>query len=233
MKPVDSQGQRGITVVRTMSELNDAIFKARNASKSNKVIAEKFLDGSEVSLHMVYSVGRLQKVYISDRHPDMDNSGAPLRHVYPSIYSGEDLELEIGVLDEILLKEGICEGIVYVQLKRGVSNFKLVELAFRLDGCHMSKVLSYYTGTDLIREQLNTLLKQNIFNVKCALAELPFLIIDFEYQNSGKKFSELSEINSSIPSGLNVLEDVSYYSEGDLIRTINGKKEKTGYIIYG
>lgn len=66
IKPVDSQGSRGVTQVKTIAELRDAFDKAMSYSKEKKVIAEQFIDGQEVEVDTVMYHDEIKAVLIGD-----------------------------------------------------------------------------------------------------------------------------------------------------------------------
>ena len=66
IKPVDSQGSRGVTQVKTIAELQEAFDKAMSYSKEKKVIAEQFIDGQEVEVDTVMCRDEIKAVLIGD-----------------------------------------------------------------------------------------------------------------------------------------------------------------------
>lgn len=66
VKPVDSQGSRGVTKVAHISELRYAFDKAMNYSKQKKVIVEQFIDGQEVEVDTVMYRDETKAVLIGD-----------------------------------------------------------------------------------------------------------------------------------------------------------------------
>lgn len=66
IKPVDSQGSRGVTQVKTIAELRDAFDKAMSYSKQKKVIVEQFIDGQEVEVDTVMYRDEIKAVLIGD-----------------------------------------------------------------------------------------------------------------------------------------------------------------------
>lgn len=66
IKPVDSQGSRGVTQVKTIAELRDAFDKAMSYSKQKKVIVEQFIEGQEVEVDTVMYRDEIKAVLIGD-----------------------------------------------------------------------------------------------------------------------------------------------------------------------
>lgn len=66
IKPVDSQGSRGVTQVKTIAELRDAFDKAMCYSKQKKVIVEQFIVGQEVEVDTIMYRDEIKAVLIGD-----------------------------------------------------------------------------------------------------------------------------------------------------------------------
>ena len=66
IKPVDSQGSRGVTQVKTIDELQEAFDKAMGYSKEKKVIVEQFIEGQEVEVDTVMYHDEIKAVLIGD-----------------------------------------------------------------------------------------------------------------------------------------------------------------------
>ena len=66
LKPVDSQGSRGVTQVSKVTEIPTAFDKAMNFSKDKRVIAELFIKGQEVEVDTVMYHDEIKAVLIGD-----------------------------------------------------------------------------------------------------------------------------------------------------------------------
>lgn len=66
IKPVDSQGSRGVKQVKTIAELRDAFDKAMSYSKEKKVIVEQFIEGQEIEVDTVMCRDEIKAVLIGD-----------------------------------------------------------------------------------------------------------------------------------------------------------------------
>ena len=66
IKPVDSQGSRGVTQVKTINELRDAFDRAMGYSKEKKVIVEQFIEGQEIEVDTVVYHDEIKVVLIGD-----------------------------------------------------------------------------------------------------------------------------------------------------------------------
>lgn len=154
LKPVDSQGQRGIAVVETMDEAIVALPAALATSWSGSAIVEEYLDGPEVSVHVFLVDGRIAFSEASDRHHwPGPMPGVALAHTMPSRWVGQlgmaaELEaLVVAFVDAI----GLRDGPLYLQLKLTSRGPRIIEVAPRFDGCHLWRLIDVLYGVDLLQ----------------------------------------------------------------------------------
>ena len=85
LKPADSAGQRGISLLRTPEELATGLPLALAESSSGEAIVESFHEGREINGLFVARDGDPELVTLSDRlRPDGVGFGVAIAHVYPS-----------------------------------------------------------------------------------------------------------------------------------------------------
>ncbi|WP_203337150.1 ATP-grasp domain-containing protein [Nocardioides limicola] len=152
VKPVDSQGQRGITIVENGSQARSALPAAWAASRNGAAVIEELLVGPEVSVHVFVVDGRIELFLPSDRHVwDGPLTGIPSAHTMPSRILGEHDTAEIHRLAEHFIGAlGVVTGPLYFQLIITEAGPRIVEVAPRLDGCHLWRLIEVHTGFDLL-----------------------------------------------------------------------------------
>lgn len=227
LKPSDSQGQRGIFVINSQKELEKYFEKAKQFSREKKVIVEKFIDGPEISVNGYMVNGKLRYLVVSDRETWPEYTGLIHKHIVPATTIESDVEKKIySIVEDACQRVGIENGPVYFQMKMGSSEPYIIEMTPRLDGCHMWKLLKYFTGVNLMKLTFEHLIYGDT-------SELNKLSID-------KKSRELVFFcqvpNSIMDRGLfTIPQDISdlfwYYENGDNIRPVNGIYDKVGYYI--
>ena len=154
LKPVDSQGQRGITVVTDREEAATALPAAIAASQSGSAILEEYLDGPEVSVHVFTVDGRIVFYAPSDRHVwDGPLPGVAQGHTMPSAWvAGYGVARELRRLVEgFVAALDARNGPLYFQLKLTGRGPRIIEVAPRLDGCHLWRLIHAVYGVDLLR----------------------------------------------------------------------------------
>ena len=108
VKPVDSQGSRGINVVDSIQDLSKAFLYAQKYSKSSNVIIEKYIDGREVEVNSVIYDGHLVNSIIGDvyKFESLDTFSSYERK-YPSELNDNILEK----LRDINLRTAVALGL--------------------------------------------------------------------------------------------------------------------------
>ena len=153
VKPVDSAGQRGISLVHDADELGAQMAFAIAASRSQEVIVERFHEGREVNTLLVARDDDVHLVTASDRlRPEGIGFGVALAHVYPSTLFGDALEEVERVAVAAVRAIGLRNGIAYPQLLvlPHANEVLVVEIAARIPGGQMVEVPRFGVGIDLV-----------------------------------------------------------------------------------
>ncbi|WP_449277046.1 ATP-grasp domain-containing protein [Leucobacter sp. GX24907] len=159
VKPVDAQGQRGISVVHNAADLGTAIAAARASSTSNDAIIEEYLVGPEVSAHVIVEDGEAVLVIPSDRHVwEGPLTGIPEAHSMPLRPETASATGEINALVRAAVAAlGVHDGPLYFQMMLTDNGPRIIEIASRLDGCHLWRMVREATGYDLLDDVLGRL----------------------------------------------------------------------------
>lgn len=153
LKPVDNQGQRGITIVGSPEEARAAFTRAEDASRSGNVIIEELLDGPEISVHVFVVNGEVRFFLPTDRYVwDGPLVGIPEAHAVPSAFLDATARPAVEELVRLFVSElEVQNGPLYFQLKltreRGP---RIIEVASRLDGCHLWRLIEFHTNFNLM-----------------------------------------------------------------------------------
>ena len=223
VKPVDSQGQRGITEVNSKQELKKAYEKAISHSRKKEALIEKKIEGSEVSVHSYIKDGKLLFFLPSDRISWEGYEGGIIhKHILPSSISDNAKKNLYRLVSEVIKTLKIENGPVYFQIKIQNDQPYLIEVTPRLDGCHMWRQIHKSTGIDLLDITVkhvmdihfsipsNYKLKPSVLEFLCQAPNLPF------------KKQQVSD---------NACYHEFYYRTGDIVRPMNEQMEKCGYQI--
>lgn len=152
LKPLDSQGQRGILKVKTKQDIKDKIDYVKQFSREDEILVEQYYANEEVTVSGWVHDGEISVVAVTDRvtfSPDT-RIGVCTAHEYPSKYEpffGSELR---AVTEKICNAFGISEGPIYFQFLIGNNGLYINEIACRLGGAYEDLSIPYATGVDLI-----------------------------------------------------------------------------------
>lgn len=144
VKPVDSQGSRGVTVVDDLSGLDGVVSAALAFSPSSTVIIEEFFEGREVVVQGFVSGYRLTNLVIGDRvYFDIPGLFIPKQTLFPSLLP-EALKEKVFAINTRLIEAlaprfGITHSEYLVDERTG--DVRLVETAIRGGGVFISSDL--------------------------------------------------------------------------------------------
>ncbi len=146
VKAPDRQGQKGLSLVTSDSELEEALAVARAASRSGAVLVEEFVDGPEVTVIGFSADGEFVPVAVTDRiTAEPPAFGVALAHVWPSPYA----EAAAEVTRRAVTALGIENGPSYTQVRVSIGGPEVIEVAARLGGGHDAELVEAATGVDL------------------------------------------------------------------------------------
>jgi len=157
VKPFDSQGQRGISIIHHKSEFDHAVVRARSKSKDVSVIVQEYLEGPEMTISAWVHEGKPQILLITDRLTyNKDKAvGVCLQHVYPSKHIvGLEPEAEVmtkGIAEAYKLENGP----LYIQFIKARDKLFLIEATCRIGGGHEDRLIKTVTGVNIYPHLIN------------------------------------------------------------------------------
>jgi biotin carboxylase len=147
VKPPDRQGQRGLSLVETGRDLEPALRRAEEASRTGGVLVEELVDGPEVTVNAFSVEGDFHPLTATDRlTADPPAFGVALAHAWPAA-AGDGAAIEVARCAVEAL--GIREGPSYTQVRLGPEGPKVMEVAARLGGGHDAELCHAALGIDL------------------------------------------------------------------------------------
>ena len=227
MKPVDSQGQRGCFRVDSVMDIREHFETSLSYSICGKVIIESFIDGPEISVNAYMQDGRLKFGLVSDRIAfDEYPGGIIKKHILPSEFADKQTrEAAVLLAMRTARKAGVCNGPVYCQMKLDHGHPVILEIAPRLDGCHMWRLIREYCGADLLDACFTHLLEGKSVLDDTFVFSDDTVILEFISEKTGKIINK-SEYDFSDADYVRW-----YYEDGDTVQKLTGYVEKCGYVI--
>lgn len=223
MKPVDGWGQKGVYLINDLTEFNSFFSKSLKFSRSKNLIIEEYINGPEVSVNAYMIDGEVALSIITDRIPVQGQDyGLVQSHLIPST-------IQVTGIDRLVQSTAhalkINNGPVYFQVKIKDNIPFIVEMTPRLDGCHLWRLIKYYSSIDLLDITVKHLLgdKPSFGSTEKGIKRFNLEFI-YDYPN------ELVDRDKyTLPADCRYLE--WYYSSGEKVLPINEKYEKIGYFI--
>ncbi len=228
VKPADAQGQRGVQKVEDRSAFHEAVRDAIDSSPSGLAIVEDFLDGVEMSCNVVLQGGKPVLKVLSERlvH-DFEKIGIPEGHLVPAIsVSRKDQECAIELVDRVVAALDQTDGVLYFQMINSDTGPKIIEIAPRLDGCHMWRIIEQATGQNLIRLATEMLTGDKLIEKYAESSDPKKFELMFQQMAPGKKFDE-----ADFPKPADCLYHEYRYAPGEIVQPVNGTLEVVGYYI--
>ena len=155
IKPVDSRGARGVLRLTEKVDLPWAWTHAKENSPTDRVMAEKYLEGPQVSTESIMINGKCHTVGFSDRNYEYLDKYAPYiienGGDLPSYLPNNIQENILKVVEKAALSMGIKNGIVKGDIVVHKDKPYVIELAARLSGGYFcTHEIPMNTGVDLV-----------------------------------------------------------------------------------
>jgi len=166
VKPLDSQGQRGIVIVRTREELRNQFPVTLSFSRESRILVEEYYPSREVTVSGWARGATLDPTIwtITDR-VTFDPSRSPgvclgvcLAHRFPSEAAhGRHQEIE-EITARIARALALRDVPIYFQMLIGAKGVLVNEIACRLGGAYEDVSIPLVTGVDILSRQLRAFL---------------------------------------------------------------------------
>jgi biotin carboxylase len=163
VKAPDRQGQRGLTLVGSSDEVEEAVRIALDASRSATLLVEELVPGREVTVNAFSSGGHFHPLTVTDRlTAALPAFGVALTHVWPSELEPAQIGGAVEAASAAARAVGIENGPSYTQVLVGPSGPRVGELAARLGGGHDAELCRVALGVDLNGAALSAALGEEI-----------------------------------------------------------------------
>lgn len=226
-KPVDNAGSRGVMLVHSRGEFNEAVKYSSLNGRNGGVIIEEYLEGSEVSVEIIVVDGTVHILQITDKL----TTGAPhfveMGHSQPSQLEDENIDAIRDLAVRAVRAVGINNGPAHVEIMLTKKGPRMIELGARMGGdCITTHLVPLSTGIDMIKATIDI-----------CLGDVP----DLEYKfHKGSAIRYLRQSHGTIQKIEGVetaksyegVKQVTFVKEiGDSVKNINSSVDRIGYVI--
>ena len=227
IKPVDSQGQRGVFEVNDAEELRNMLPCSRSFSRTKTVIVEQFIEGPEFSCNAFVRNGEVIHCFVSDRLTLSSVPGGIVSaHRLPSRLTPSHARGLTSLVEATVAALPVADGPVYFQTKflPGETDPTLIEVTPRLDGCHLWRLIDTVYGVDLLDCSFRALMGDALPQTTSEARVSGSYSLEFFHQAPNIIFEGIKDDGGTL-----YMEP--YYVPGEVVRPINERSEKVGYCI--
>ncbi len=235
IKPVDSQGQRGIYKINSAAEIGKYIDDTLSFSKEECALLEEYYQSDEITVNGWLKDGRLMLLSVVDRVTltSGDHIGICIAHNFPSLHLKDNYKEIEDLTQRIVDIFGFKEGPVYFQYLIGNEGIKVNEIAMRIGGAYEDITLPIITGIDVLKMLINSIKGRDINSAgldRYSLAQNDqYVSTQMFFLNPGKIASISYDMNRLKACGV---EDIVIARKvGDVSGSIENATARAGYFI--
>ena len=232
VKPVDSSGSKGVTVLYSASGLSSAVDLALSFSRSKRFVVEEYIEKKHPYLiggDIFVSEGEIIQWGLLDCHRDeMNNPLVPVGKSYPPTLSEPDLESIKRTLRRIVRKLNIEFGAMNVELIVDKNNRVYpIDIGPRSGGNMIPDLLGMIFGCDVVEMTI-----QSVMGVKFKAFINP--------KNSFFSTYNLHTSSDGIYDGLYFSQEIEpyvirkdlYVKKGDVVHRFNNASNAIGIVFF-
>lgn len=240
MKPLDSQGQRGIHYIEEVDtkQLKSLYKDAISYSRCEEVIIEEYYEHDEITVSGWVNEGKCYILSITDRvtFDEKEQLGICLSHEFPSQHMHNYGNEIIQVTKEIVKSFAIENGPIYFQFLLGEEGIKVNEIACRIGGAFEATFLPIVTGFDITNAMIQLAVGEKLAEKEQKVLEeykvfhnMFGVSVQLFFLKEGKvksvpKVEEILEIEG-------VVEAEIFVKAGEKVTSIQNATSRGGYVV--
>lgn len=233
IKPVDSSGSKGVTVVNNVNDVQNAIECALEKSRSKKFIIEEYIEPVGKQLHGDGFVqnGKVVFLHLGDHHFDSTiNNLVPYSTTYPTEHPVEIVNACKNQIQDFMRKVGFKNGGFNVELRISNKDNKpyIIDIGARNGGNFTPKVIEYGSGFNFLDRAIKIALGKNIDDIK--MTDKVSNFVSHLILHSDKN-GVLNNIVLDKMIEDRIIEKHIYLKSGDKVETFLGANAALGVLI--
>lgn len=152
VKPLDSQGQRGVYKLDSVEAVRNYFDDVICFSRENEILVEEYYESEEITISGWVAEGRTYILTITDRlsYKNFPHIGICTAHRFPSKHFIECGNKIISLAEAIVKDFHIKNGPIYFQMLIGDEGIKINEIACRIGGAYEDEFIPFLTGVDIL-----------------------------------------------------------------------------------
>lgn len=226
-KPADSYSGKGILICNNEAEYEYGKQFARQFSKTDQYIVEKFMDSRTVecvNIDYLIKDGEIKLSFIGDKYVnDEQGNKTPLTSavIYPSAHQKEYIDTLNNKVISMFKALGFKHGTLFIESFYDKEGFHFYEMGYRVGGGQSSILLNKLIGVDYVKMLIEFALTGNMCD------DVTFEKVDANIEGVAcgllllAKSGTISKIDgaSIIPNHPNIVKFTQYLYEGDVLES--------------
>lgn len=233
IKPVDSNGSRGVCKIESENLLHGAIENALSASKTGRAIVEAYIGGKEASVYCYVLDGEAH-VILSNLRYVMENVGSGLmpgvRMVYPNPFTEKQAEAIKKICQQSAKAFKLSNTPLLIQVKYNQDDAYVIELMPRIGGGQSYWNIKELTGFDMISAAIDS------FEGKkpvMAYHEPSYITATNHLYATAGRFSHVANLEKINASGLVEQFSVLRSSGSNIVSDLSSGNRVCSYVVKG
>ena len=227
LKPVDSSGSRGVSLLRSEEDIQAALDHALRYSAISRAVAEEYLVGQELSVETLSVAGEMEIIQITEKLTSGPPHFVEAGHLQPARLTRDQRREVEDITRAAGIALGIDTGPTHTEVIITDRGPKIIEVGARLGGDYItSDLVPLSTGIDMVSLILQLSLGQPV--------EIPAAIprgaaIRYFFPPAGRVVSiDGVEQSDALPDSIRV---ELFIGVGERFGTVTGSHERAGYVI--
>lgn len=231
VKPVDSNGSKGVKKVYTKEELSGSLNEAFSYSLSKQTIIEEYKSGEELSVDIYVQdrEAKLLSITASKKIKENDKSFTIVQSYYPAPIRFDENKV-LNIAQKIVDVFGLKDTPLLVQMIVDGNEYNVVEFSARMGGGSKYKLIHVLSGVDIMKVYVEMVMGDKpIVN---PLKTFSNAIMSYVYCSKGKFVSlhNFEELRNQ-----RIIEDYFIYKMPDsvILQSDTSSDRVAGFLVVG
>ena len=236
LKPVDSEGQRGLFRIDDAGDLESNLHAALAESRGHEAMLEAYVEGTEMNAIVVARGGQPRLVALSDRlRPPGPGFGVAWAHVHPARIHSDQLAAAERTAERSVAALGLRDGVALAQLVATPDGDVVVlEVAARVPGGQMADLVRHAVGVDIVDLALRFALGEEAPDELVEPRHSQPLAIRFLTAAPGQlPLGRVTRVGALGPtlSAAGVVQAETYLTPGTVVGPVRRAGDRHGYVL--
>ncbi|WP_432407802.1 ATP-grasp domain-containing protein [Wukongibacter sp. M2B1] len=235
VKPLDSQGQRGVYKLESIQEVRSCIDNVLSFSREEEILVEEYYKNDEITISGWVKDDRVHILTVTDRvtYDNYPHIGICIAHDFPSKHLNEYHKEIEEITNEIVKGFEIHNGPIYFQMLVGAEGIKVNEIACRIGGAYEDEFIPLLTEVDILDMLIDSSLGIEVNDSKLMSYNLAdnnkALSVQLFFARPGviESLGDMNQVKK-LPG---VASAKFNFNPGDEIKEIKNATQRAGYFI--